>query len=120
MDGALVYEFAGFETSRIDQIFDIGAITGQARDLGTNGMAVEKKLAESRGWKPGSNVKVVFGSGETRVLTVKALYKHGDWVGKAFVDRTVFDSAMPSALDVQIGVKAAAGVSAAKAKAVVD
>jgi putative ABC transport system permease protein len=51
---------------------------------------------------------------------VKALYKHGDWVGKAFVDRAVFDAAMPAALDVQIGVKAAPGVSAAAAKAVVE
>ncbi|MDT7569850.1 MAG: putative transport system permease protein [Actinomycetota bacterium] len=119
IDGKVLDEFAGFDTQSIDQIFDIGATVGSARGVGPDGIAVEKGLAKERGWKLGQSVDVTFGSGQKRALTVRALYKHGDWVGKAFVDRSVFDSAMPAALDVQIGVKAAPGVSPAAAKAAV-
>jgi putative ABC transport system permease protein len=119
-DGTLIQEFAGFDTGAIDQIFDIGATSGSAQALGADGIAVEKGLAKERGWQLGDAVDVTFGSGQKRALVVRALYKHGDWVGKAFVDRSVFDSAMPAALDVQIGVKAAPGVSPAAAKAAVE
>jgi putative ABC transport system permease protein len=118
-DGQVVQEFAGFDTRTIDQVFDIGATAGSAAALGRDGIAVEKGLAKERGWKMGQPVQVTFGSGQTRALVVRALYKHGDWVGKAFVDRSVFDSAMPTALDVQVGIKAAPGVTPAAAKAAV-
>jgi putative ABC transport system permease protein len=118
-DGKVLAEFGGFDTRVVDQLFDIGATAGSAAALGSDGIAVEKGLAKERGWRLGAPVKVTFGSGQTRALVVRALYKHGDWVGKAFVDTSVFDSAMPAALDVQIGVKAAPGVSAAAAKAAV-
>src|SRR5207237_2558614 len=58
--------------------------------------------------------------GRSRALTVSGIYKHIDWVGNAFVDNTVFSTELPSALDVQIGVKAAPGVSTAAAQAAVN
>lgn len=120
IDGTLEYEFGGWESSRLDRMFDVGTTAGNASALGTDGIAVQKGLAKDRGWSLGDTVTVTFGSGQTRSMRVKALYSHGDWVGKAFVDTAVFAAAMPSALDLQVGVKAAPGVSVQAAKAAVE
>jgi putative ABC transport system permease protein len=120
IDGALEYEFGGWDTTRLAQMFDVGTTAGNATGLGTDGIAVQKKLAKDRGWSLGDTVKVTFGSGQIRSLKVKALYAHGDWVGRAFVDTAVFAAAMPSALDLQVGVKAAPGVSVQAAKSAVE
>jgi putative ABC transport system permease protein len=115
-----VSELGGWDSDRVERMFDPGVTAGSVAGLGTTGIAVEKGLAKDRGWTVGDTVAVTFGSGQQRSLTVKALYSHSDWLGKAFVDNAVFASALPSALDLSIGVKAAPGVSVAEARAVVE
>lgn len=120
LEGNLEYEFAGFDTRALAGVFDIGTKAGSAEAMGLNGIALQEGLAEKRGVSVGDTVDVVFGSGEQRTLTVKALYSHSDWVGKAFVDSTVFDDAQPAALDLQVAAKAAPGVSPAEARAAIE
>ena len=120
LEGALEYEFAGFDTRTLPGVFDIGTKAGSADALGLDGIALQEGLAKKRGVSVGDTVDVVFGSGQERTLTVKALYSHSDWVGKAFVDRAVFDSAQPAALDLQVSAKAAPGVSQADAREAIE
>jgi putative ABC transport system permease protein len=120
VDGKVVQDFSGWDTRQVARLFDAGTTAGRADALGTDGIAVERGLAKARGWRVGDQVDVLFGSGAHRTLTVRALYRHGDWLGKAFVDRAVFEAALPSALDVQVLVKAAPGVTPAAARAAVE
>lgn len=77
-------------------------------------------MAKERGWALGTSVDAVLSSGQRRALQVRALYEPSDWIGPAFVDRALFDEAIPQALDTTVYAKVADGVDPAAARAALE
>lgn len=114
-----VTELAGWSPGVAD-VFALDVAEGSATSLGTSKLAVATDKADEFGWSVGDRVETVFPSGATRTLTVAALYEQSDWIGPVFVDRALFDEALPSALDTVVYLKAADGVGVAAALEVAD
>jgi putative ABC transport system permease protein len=118
IDGELT-ELAGWSGSVAD-VFALEVLQGSAQGLGSDGLAVASDVAEDRGWAVGDTVPMVLASGQTRDVTVEAVYEQSDWIGRTFVDRSVFEQALPQALDVAVYVKAGDGVDVATARTALE
>lgn len=104
----------------VAEVFTLEVLRGSADDLGTTGLAVAEDIADDRGWAVGDTVPMVLASGDTRDVTVRAVYEQSDWIGRTFVDRSLLESALPQSLDAAVYVKAADGVDLAAARAAVE
>lgn len=118
IDGELT-ELAAW-SPQVADVFTLEVLEGSAEGLGSNGLAVADDIADDRGWEVGDIVPMVLASGDTRDVTVRAIYEQSDWIGRSFVDRAVFDAALPQSLDVAVYAKAADGLDAAAARAAVE
>ena len=118
IDGELT-ELAGW-SSNVADVFALEVEQGSAGSLGSTGLAVASDIAEDRGWAVGDTVPMVLASGHTRDVTVKAIYEQSDWIGRAFVDRSVFEQALPQALDVAVYASVADGVDVATARTALE
>ena len=118
IDGELT-ELAGWSRG-VGEVFTLEVRDGSADGLGANGLAVAADIAKDRGWSVGDSVPMVVASGQTRDLTVKAVYEQSDWIGRTFVDRSVLEQLLPQSLDAVVYVKAAEGVGVAEARQAVE
>jgi putative ABC transport system permease protein len=118
IDGELT-ELAGWSRG-VAEIFTLEVRDGSAEGLGANGLAVAADIAKDRGWSVGDTVPMVVASGQTRDLTVRAVYEQSDWIGRTFVDRSVLEQLLPQSLDAVVYVKAADGVALAEARQAVE
>lgn len=118
IDGELT-ELAAW-SPQVADVFTLEVIEGSAAGLGSHGLAVADDIADDRDWEVGDTVPMVLASGDARDVTVMAIYEQSDWIGRSFVDRAVFDEALPQSLDVAVYAKATDGVAAAAARAAVE
>jgi putative ABC transport system permease protein len=117
LDGS-ISELAAW-SGDLPEVFDVEVEAGSL-ELGDDGIAVSGQLADDRGWALGDTVPVVFSGGEQRAMTVQALYARSDWIGPAFVDRSVFATAVPGALDTAVYVDLADGVDVASGRTALE
>lgn len=118
IDGELT-ELAGWSRG-VAEVFRLEVREGSADALGADGLAVAADIAKDRGWSVGDTVPMVVASGQTRDLTVKAVYEQSDWIGRTVVDRSVLEQLLPQSLDAVVYVKAAEGVDVAAARRAVE
>ena len=118
IDGELT-ELTGW-SSDVAEVFALEVEQGSAASLGSDGLAVAADIAEDRGWAVGDTVPMLLASGQSRDVTVKAIYEQSDWIGRTFVDRSVLETMLPQSLDAAVYVKVADGVDAAAARAAVE
>lgn len=118
IDGELT-ELAGW-SSDVAEVFTLEVEQGSAQELGPNGLAVAADIADDRGWVVGDTVPMLLASGQQRDVTVKAVYEQSDWIGRAFVDRSVLEAMLPQSLDAAVYLKVADGVDVATARRAVE
>jgi putative ABC transport system permease protein len=115
-----VTELGVWPADTVESAFDLGVSAGSLADVGTDGLAVGARHAESKGWEIGSRVPLTFGNGVERTFVVRALFDHPDWTGPVWIDREALRSVDPAALDTSVYVVGAAGASAEALRASVD
>jgi putative ABC transport system permease protein len=115
-----VTELGVWPADTVEAAFDLGVSAGSLAEVGTDGLAVGAKHAESKGWEIGSRVPLTFGNGTERTFVVRALFDHPDWTGPMWINRAAFRSIDPAALDTSVYVVGAAGASAEALRASVD
>jgi putative ABC transport system permease protein len=92
----------GFTAATIDQIFDMGTVTGNLAALGADGLAVDADYATDHGWTLGTVVEVTLASG-SQPFVVRATYDNAsEWVNNYFVDIAAYDRLAPDQLDFRV------------------
>jgi putative ABC transport system permease protein len=117
--GTSVTEVAGWDSATVGQVFDLGVTSGSLPALGDDGLAIGTRYAKDHDLRVGSRVPMTFING-SGTFTVRAVFEHIDWTGSVWIDRAAMGRYAPDALDTQIYVRAAGGVSAAQARAAID
>jgi putative ABC transport system permease protein len=64
----------GVDPALVDSLFDLKVSDGSIRDLGTNGIAVQKSKAEDEKWQVGDDLTVQFPQGDPKNFTIRAVY----------------------------------------------
>jgi putative ABC transport system permease protein len=118
--GDTVTEFAGWPAATVEQAFDLGVSAGSLADLGTDGIAVGSRHAETQGLAIGDEIDVTFANGAQKSYEIRALFDHPDWTTKLWVDRAAFLEAVPESLDTSVYVVGAEGISADELRAAVE
>ena len=104
VDGSQTDIFA-FTADSIDDVFDLGHVTGRLDGLGADGMAVAADVAKEQHLRIGSTVPVTFPTGPSSFV-VRAIYDGStEWMGDRFVDVAAFDAHAPDQLDHKIYVE---------------
>lgn len=104
VDGEPTEQFFAFDATTVDELFDLGSVSGDLDGLGADGIAVSKDHADERGWTIGSPVTATFPGG-TATFVVDAIYDGStDWVGKMFVDLNGFRAHGGDELDYRVYV----------------
>ena len=116
-----------FDGTAIERLARFGVTAGRLRDMKSNGIAVKEEVARRHHWTIGSTVPITFPSRLTEVFRVVALYTDGAIIaqgagGDYFIDLQAFDANLPgnNQLDVRVIIKAAPGVSRARARAAIE
>ncbi len=102
-------------------VFDLDVRRGDLADLSPNGIAVSDKVADDRGWRLGSPVKVRTPDGGLRTQRVEAIFGTGQQAGFSdyLISLAAYERYFSRQLDTQIYVRLAPGVSdAAGARAI--
>jgi putative ABC transport system permease protein len=117
----------GFDGEAMERLAHLGVRAGRLADLDRHGIAVAGKVAKTFGWRIGSRVSVKLPSGASDVFGVVAVYDEGGIIaqgqgGDFFLGLTAFKADLPATaqLDLRILVKAADGVSAPRARRVIE
>ncbi len=108
---------AAFDPATVEKLFELDTSKGAFADLGDDSIAVSQKTADDHGWKLGSKIPVKFPNGE-RKLTVDAIYGVGlrEGLTDYAISLGAFDLGYPEAIDNQIYVRLAGGVSPAEGR----
>ncbi|WP_371481821.1 ABC transporter permease [Kitasatospora sp. NBC_00315] len=96
---------------RLAGVLDLGRVDGSMAALGTDGLAVSRGEAASRGWRLGSTVTVGFTDGVTGPFTVRALYEGGTPAGDYLVTREAWAPHRGQDSDTLVAVALRDGVS---------
>ncbi len=97
-------ELAVWPAATVQRVFDLGISAGSLAEMGSDGIALGSRHAESKQLTIGSKVPVTFGNGEQRTFVVRALFDHPDWTGQAWIDRAAYRAVDPAALDTSVYV----------------
>ena len=104
----------------LPEVAQLGVTDGRLSDLGTSQLAVSKKLAETKGLHLGDRVPVRFAETGDQSFEVAAIYTGSDLFGDQLIGLPAYDANIPVALDFQLLISVADGVSTADAKAAVE
>jgi putative ABC transport system permease protein len=94
------------------QLFNIGVTQGQLAGMTAAGIAVSSQVAGSQHLKIGSPVAVIFPATGTKTFTVQVIYDVRQLAGDYLLPLAAATANFPMALDVNVFVKLAPGVSA--------
>ena len=108
------------DTTHVGDVFDVGTVTGDLGATGATDVALSTRKAEAWGLRLGDTVPLVFArTGPTRLRLV-ATYTDWQVAGDVVVPMAVADADFSSALDFQVHVLLADGVSTAAGRAAVQ
>ena len=108
------------DTAKSAPLVNIGVTQGQVASMTSSGIAVSTQVAASQKLRIGSPVKVTFAATGTRTFTVQAIYSIRELAGDYILPLAAAEVNFPQALDVNVFVKLAPGVSAAAGRHAID
>lgn len=98
-------ELSGWDPRQLPQVFDLGVRSGSVASLGDDGIAVGTSYADKHRLRLGQRLPVTFKDGTRQAFTVRAVFRHSDWTGQAWISRAAFGRDLPGALDTTVYVK---------------
>jgi putative ABC transport system permease protein len=98
------------DTARLDDVVDLNVVSGSMTKLGTQKVAVSKRLLDDNHWRLGSTLPATFLDGATARLTVGAVYRNRDVVDDVVLDTSAWAPHAVQSLDSQVLVKLRPGV----------
>jgi putative ABC transport system permease protein len=99
-------ELYAFEPQSLEQIIDLGTVTGDLGALGADGIAILADEAAEHGWQIGDAIPVKLITG-TKQFVLRATFTNADeWLGSEFVALDAFEANLPDQLDFRLYVKA--------------
>jgi len=93
-------------------LFNMGVTQGRLASMTSSGIAVSTQVATSQHLRIGSPVAVTFPSTGTKTFTVQVIYSVRDVAGDYVLPLAAAEANFPQALDIDVFVKLAPGVSA--------
>jgi putative ABC transport system permease protein len=100
-------------------LLDLGATHGSLAGLGADQLAVSKKTADARRWRPGSSVAVTFPDGTSRQLTVGLIYKSREMAGDYLLPQALWTAHSTQSVESAIFIAVRPGVPISAASAAV-
>jgi putative ABC transport system permease protein len=105
---------------KADPLFNIGVTQGRLASMTPSGIAVSTQVANSQHLRIGSPVAVTFPVTGTKTFTVQVIYSVRELAGDYVLPLAAAEANFPLALDIDIFVKLAPGVSAAAGRHAID
>ncbi|WP_405622676.1 ABC transporter permease [Streptomyces sp. NBC_00076] len=104
----------------LERTFDLGAVDGSLRALGTDGLAITESEADKQGLKTGDKAHLTFTDGEKETFTVRAVYGRSELAGEYVITRAAWAPHRTQDADTLLAVAFKDGVSADAGKAAVE
>jgi putative ABC transport system permease protein len=101
-------------------LFDIGVTQGRLANLTASGIAVSTQVAGSQHLRIGSPVAVTFPATGTKTFTVQVIYGVRTLAGDYVLPLAAAEANFPQALDTDVFVKLAPGVSASAGRSAIE
>jgi putative ABC transport system permease protein len=100
------------DPSKAAALFNVGVLHGRLAAMTPSGIAVSSQVADSRGLRIGSPVSLTFPATGRKTYHVQVIYKVRELAGDYVLPLAAATANFPQALDLQIFVKLAPGVTA--------
>lgn len=100
------------DPSKAAALFNVGVLDGRLAAMTPSGIAVSSQVADSRGLRIGSPVSLTFPATGRKTYHVQVIYKVRELAGDYVLPLAAATANFPQALDLQIFVKLAPGVTA--------
>ncbi|MFJ7071588.1 ABC transporter permease [Streptomyces sp. NPDC098781] len=104
----------------LERTFDLGAVQGSLRDLGTDGIAITEKEADEQDLTTGDKTRLTFTDGRTDTFTVRAVYGQSELAGDYVITRDAWAPHRTQDADTLVAVSFDDGVGADAGKAAVE
>jgi len=108
------------DQARAAQLFDIGVTQGRLADMNPSGIAVSTQVAASRHLRLGSPVAVTFPTTGRKIFTVQVIYSVRELAGDYILPLAAAEANFPQALDIDVFVKLAPGVTASTGRGAIE
>jgi putative ABC transport system permease protein len=105
---------------KADALFDIGVTQGRLANMTPSGIAVSTQVAGGQQLRIGSPVAVTFPVTGTKIFTVQVIYSVRALAGDYILPLAAAKANFPQALDTDVFVKLAPGVSASAGRSAVE
>lgn len=104
----------GVDPTVVDSLFDLEVSEGSIGALGVDGIAVQRDIAEDKGYKVGDQVQVQFPSGGPRSFVVQAIYDQNQVpsIPNFVISTESFVANYPNVFDLSIYVQTEGGPTA--------
>jgi len=119
IDGKKTF-FAAVDPGSLDQSLKLDYQSGSTAGLTGDGLLVDKVTAQARGWKVGTQVPVLFESGDRRTLTVGGIYAANQVVGQYVLPLDTFVATGGTTQDRFVYVDVRPGADAAAVRSGLD
>ncbi|QUW83851.1 ABC transporter permease [Streptomyces mirabilis] len=103
----------------LGKVFDLGDVRGSLDHLGTDGIALTRKEADTQHLTTGDTARLTFTDGKRENFTVRAVYGRSELAGDYVITRAVWAPHRTQDSDSLVAVTFKSGVSAADGKAAV-
>jgi putative ABC transport system permease protein len=107
------------DPARLDGVLDLDVTAGTLAGLGNDQIAVDKKTADGKNWRAGSQVMVRFPDGVTQRFGIGAIYKPSQVAGSVVISQAAVVPHDTQALDTKVLIKLKDGTDLASAKAAI-
>ncbi|MDQ0795965.1 ABC transporter permease [Streptomyces sp. B1I3] len=111
---------SGVTPGDVEKVFDLKTVSGSLSSLKDGEIAVDRKTAESHGWKTGDAVPVTFQDEKKETLKVGALYEGNEFLSPVLVPEDVVDPHESVADIREVWLTMDGGQTDANEQAVVD
>jgi putative ABC transport system permease protein len=110
----------GVDPTTIEDIVDVGVLSGSVQSLGPNDIAVHDEFAADQGWSMGDTIEVLFAETGRREMTISVIYERDELTGNFFVGNPAFEANFPNIFDFLVYVVGADGFTTAQTRAAVE
>ncbi|MFE2967168.1 ABC transporter permease [Streptomyces sp. NPDC059340] len=104
----------------LGKVFDLGDVRGSLDHLGTDGIALTRKEADTQHLTTGDTARLTFTDGKRENFTVRAVYGRSELAGDYVITRAAWAPHRTQDSDSLVAVTFKSGVSAADGKAAVE
>lgn len=117
----LVTPITTTEVALLDEVVELGLTAGSLKDFDTSeAILVHEDAANDMDLSLGENVKVSFVNGESRVLSVAAVYSNDSFLGEWIIDQSLQDQLNPSTFHARVAIRIPSDTEIAAARSVFE